>query len=122
MLRAELQRIDAGLGRYPGAQLGLEESLELVIGTLINSPDLLAVRPVIDRLNYRGIKLSGRKTATAPPLGAFEFTSSTGLKRIVFHARIPQDALPPQIDVVVKRGESFLRGHYGPIARSMPTD
>jgi hypothetical protein len=120
LLRAELQRIDIGLGRHPGAQLGLEESLELVIGTLINAPDLLALTPVSDRLDYRGIKLSGRKAATAPPLRAFEFTSSTGLNRTVFLARIPHDALPPPIDVV-KRGESVLGGNYGPIARSMPS-
>lgn len=119
LLRAELQRVDAGLGRYPGAQLGLEESLELVVGTLNNVADLLAVTPLRDSLDYRGIKLSGRKAATAPPLRALEFASSTGFRRTVFLARIPRDVLPPPIDAV-KRGESFLGGTCGPITRSVP--
>lgn len=119
LLRAELQRIDTGLGRHAAAQLGLEDSLALIVGTLIDAANLLAVNPVSDRLDYRGIKLAGRKAAAAPPLNAFEFTSSTGLRRTVFLARIPRDDMPPPVDVV-KRGESFLGVSSAQIARPFP--
>lgn len=119
LLRADLQKVDTGLGRYPAAQLSLEDSLEIIVSTLSRAADMLVARPLCETLDYRGIKIRGKKAASIPPLRAIEFTSPTGLKRAVFLGRIQRNDMPPPIDVV-KRGESVLGEGTRPTGRASP--
>jgi hypothetical protein len=118
-LRSQLQRIDADVGRYRGLQLGLQDSLSLLVDTLNDTPELLVVKPWCMSLDHRGIKVSQERESRIEPAHAIEVSSATGLRRIVFIAKIPRDEFPAPVDVV-KRGESFLGGNFGPLAGATP--
>lgn len=112
-LEAELERIDAALGRFGGIQLGLEESLGHVIDTLNQSEELLVLQTLSVNIDYRGIKGAASAPSSAPPVEVIEVSSSTGLRRIVLLGRIPRNHLPTRRDVI-KLGEAYLgtpRGH-----------
>ncbi len=101
-LEAEIEALEAELGRYGGIELGLEESLRHVMDTLGQPEQWLALRSIRLNLDYRGIK-----AAESEAIEMSEIFSSNGQSRIVLFGRIPRAQLPAPKDTV-KLGQAYL--------------
>jgi hypothetical protein len=101
-LEAEIEAIDAELGRFGGIELGLEESFRQVEDTLGQPEQWLGLERSRLSLDYRGVKSAG-----AEEIEVCEVVSADGTRRTVILGWIPRDQLPKAKDTV-KLGQAYL--------------
>ncbi|AAU91692.1 hypothetical protein MCA2285 [Methylococcus capsulatus str. Bath] len=97
---AEIESIDAELGQVGTNALGLDQSLDCIAEVLGQPGKWLDIRPVVLRLDYRGIKLADFEPSLAGELQLTELFSATGARRIILPGRIPKGEIPDRPDVV----------------------
>ena len=97
-LEAEMDAIDAELGRLGSDNLSLEESLDCVIDTLNRPADWLAAREISLRLDYRGIKVQDSAATPANDIALTELISGADESRTVFFGRIARSDIPEAKD------------------------
>ncbi len=104
-LEAEIESIDAELGRFGTRALSLEQSLEHIAETLDAPADWLASRRISLWLDYRGIKLTDSSVAPMPPaIELIELYSATGIRRSVMLGHVPCGEIPEPPDVLKNVG------------------
>ncbi len=98
-LEEKINLIELELGQFRTEQLGLEESLALIVNTLGQPADWLDSRQVSLCLDYRGIKLDGSAVARGNPITLNELYSCTGGERTVLFGRIARTDIPEPADI-----------------------
>lgn len=105
-IEAEIERIDARLGRSASVKLSLDESLQVVIDTLNRGDQFLMLQPLSMNIDHRGIEIDSRAHPDEP-IEMNEVSSPNGFRRIVLLGRIPRCHLSRPGDTI-SRGEAYL--------------
>ncbi len=98
-LEEKINLIELELGQFRTEQLGLEESLALIVNTLGQPTDWLDSRQVSLCLDYRGIKLEGSAASRGNAIILNELYSRSGGERTLLFGRIARTDIPEPADI-----------------------